>query len=223
MVDNDRTKPADDRERPDLEQESDDRSADSLEIYDVLSAEEPRIGDVEVSPDESAEVADRWFFAPGGRARQGPVSFSALKQKAASRELARQDLVWREGMPKWKRADDVAGLFDDQPPGLGPQPPRLPPKAAPDLSRIVQALPAWPCSSDSLRLCGYVAAGLAGLTLVISLILRYWGYTWFTGAVLFMLVFIVCQGMAAILDALNRLEVKAPESREPKGDFPPGG
>ena len=93
MVDNDRTKPADDRERPDLEQESDDRSADSLEIYDVLSAEEPRIGDVEVSPDESAEVADRWFFAPGGRARQGPVSFSALKQKAASRELARQDLV----------------------------------------------------------------------------------------------------------------------------------
>jgi len=224
MVDNDRTNPADDQERPDPEQESDDRSADSLEIYDVLSVEEPRIGDVEVSPDESAEVADRWFFAPGGRARQGPVSFSALKQKAASRELARQDLIWREGMPKWKRAGDVAGLFDDQLPSLGPRPPRLPQATAPDLSRLLQTLPAWPGSSISLRLCGYVAAGLAGLTLVISFILRYWGYsTWFTGAVLFMLVFIVCQGMAAILDAVNRVEVKAPESGEPKGGSPAGG
>lgn len=223
MVDNDHTKPADDRDRPDPEQESDDSSADSLEIYDVLSGEEPRIGEVEVSADGSAEVADRWFFAPGGRARQGPVSFSELKQKAANHELARQDLVWREGMPKWKRADDVAGLFDDQPPGLGPQPPRLPQQTAPDLSRLLQALPAWPRSSDSLRLCGYLAAGLAGLTLAISLILRYWGHTWFTGAVLFMLVFIVCQGMAAILDAVNRLEVEAPESGEPKGDSPDGG
>ena len=222
MVDNDHTKSADDQDRPDPERESDDSPADSPEIYDVLSAEEPRIGDVEIPADESAEVADRWFFAPGGRARQGPVSFSALKQKAAGHELAREDLVWREDMPKWKRAGDVAGLFDDQPPGLGPQPPRLPTTTAPDLSRLLQTLPAWPCSSDSLRLCGYVAAGLAGLTLMISLILRYWGHTWFTGAVLFMLVFVVCQGMAAILDAVNRLEVKAPESREPKGDSPAG-
>lgn len=223
MVDNERTKPLDDQERPDPERESDDSPADSPEIYDVLSAEEPRIGDVEVSADESAEVADRWFFAPGGRARQGPVSFSALKQKAAGHELAREDLVWREDMPKWKRAAEVAGLFGDQPPGLGPPPPRLPPTTTADLSRIVQALPAWPGSPESLRLCGYVAAGLAALTLMISLILRYWGYTWFTGAVLFMLVFVLCQGMAAILDAVNRLEVKAPESGEPKGDSPAGG
>lgn len=223
MVDSDDVKPTDDRERSEAEQESDDGLADGFEVYDMLPAEGPEMGEIGVFPGGSAEAADRWFFAAGGRAQQGPVSFSALKQKAASGELARDDLVWREGMPKWKRAGDVAGLFGDQPTRPGPQPPRLPQKAGTDVSGILgllQTVRAWPSSSGSLRLCGYVAAGLAGLTLVISLLLSYWHYTWFPGVVLFLLVFIVCQAAAAVLDAVHRLEAEVSARSKPRDESP---
>jgi hypothetical protein len=223
MVDQGETKPTDDQKRSDTNEESDDRTADAFEIYEMSSEEEPEIGEVGILAQGSADTAGRWYFAPRGRAQQGPVSFSALKQQAVGRELARDDLVWREGMPEWKQAGDVAGLFGDQPPRPGPQPPGLPPRTGLALAAIFQTFRAWPDSSGSLRICAYVAAGVAGLGLVISLILWYWRYTWFTGVVLFMLVFIVCQGMAAILDAVNRLEAEDSDSGRPKDASPDGG
>ena len=239
MVDSDDAKPTDDKEHSEAGRKSDDGLADGFEVYEMLPAEEPEMemGAIGVFPGGSAEAADRWFFAAGGRGRQGPVSFSALKQKAARGELAREDLVWREGMPKWKRAGDAAGLFGDQPARLGPQPPRLPEKAGTDGSGILgllqtvvagilgllQTVRAWPSSSGSLRLCGYVAAGLAGLTLVISLLLSYWHYTWFPGVVLFLLVFIVCQAAAAVLDAVHRLEAEVSARSKPRDESPAEG
>ena len=226
MVDSDDVKPTDDREPSEAEQGSDDGLADGFEVYDMLPAEGPEMGENGVFPGGSAEAADRWFFAAGGRAQQGPVSFSALKQKAASGKLTREDLVWREGMPKWKRAGDVAGLFGDQPARSGPQPPRLPQKAGTDVSGILgllQTVRTWPSSAHSLRLCGHAAAGLAGLTLAISILLWYWHYTWFPGVVLFLLAFIVCQAAAAVLDAVRRLEAEVAGRGKPKDEFPVDG
>ena len=228
MVESDDVKPTEDRERSEAEQKPDDGLAGGFEVYDMLPAEEPEMetGEIGVFPGGSAEAADRWFFAAGGRGQQGPISFSALKQKAAGGELAREDLVWREGMPKWKRAGDMAGLFGDQPARPGPQPPRLPEKAGTNVSGILgllQTVRAWPSSSGSLRLCGYVAAGLAGLTLVISLLLSYWHYTWFPGVVLFLLVFIVCQAAAAVLDAVHRLEAEVSARSKPRDESPAEG
>ncbi len=223
MVDSDDVKPAEDDGSSGLE--PDESSGEDLEVYDV--SEEESGGEEAGTPaGEAAQAGERWFFAAGGGAQQGPVVFAVLQEKAAAGELAREDLVWREGMPKWKRAGNVAGLFAEATAEPGPRPPRLPEKTASRpaettatrLPDVLEMLRRWPGSSGSLRLCGYGAAGLAVITLVVSVLLWYWGRTWFTGAVLFLLAFLVCQGMAAILDAVNRLAREIFTSGGPKDD-----
>lgn len=57
----------------------------------------------------------RWYaYETGGQL--GPVEWSALKARAESGVLRREDFVWREGMSDWVRADTVDGLFDAKPP-----------------------------------------------------------------------------------------------------------
>jgi hypothetical protein len=67
-----------------------------------------------------------WYYAKQGR-QEGPVGAEALRAKLVSGELARTDLVWREGMEKWTAAEEVPEL-SAPPPGAGisaqlPQPP----------------------------------------------------------------------------------------------------
>lgn len=50
-----------------------------------------------------------WYYAKDG-AQQGPVSVDELRQRLASGQLARTDLVWREGMADWTAAGSVAEL-----------------------------------------------------------------------------------------------------------------
>jgi len=53
-----------------------------------------------------------------------------------------------------------------------------------------------------------VSAALAAIIFVVSLLLWYWKYTWFTGAVFFALVFVVGEAAGAILSAVGRIEKK---------------
>lgn len=55
-------------------------------------------------------MSENWYFAKNGR-REGPVSFERLKQLARSGWLARDDLVWQEGMADWIPAGQAEGLF----------------------------------------------------------------------------------------------------------------
>jgi hypothetical protein len=72
-----------------------------------------------------------WYYARGG-AQTGPVSFDELKAAVAAGQLAREDLVWKEGTADWVPAQHVAGLFPASPadPPLSATqpipPPRLP-------------------------------------------------------------------------------------------------
>lgn len=52
-----------------------------------------------------------WYFAVEDEER-GPVTEAQLRALIATKNLSRDDLVWREGLEDWVRAGDVPGLFD---------------------------------------------------------------------------------------------------------------
>lgn len=55
---------------------------------------------------------DAWFYSREGE-RIGPVTFSDLKIKALEAGLnPRLDMVWTHGMPEWKPAGEIDGLFE---------------------------------------------------------------------------------------------------------------
>lgn len=54
----------------------------------------------------------QWHYARQGQ-QAGPVSTAVLQGMARSGQLAREDLVWRDGMPNWQPAGTVAELFGD--------------------------------------------------------------------------------------------------------------
>lgn len=66
--------------------------------------------------------AAAWFAAIGG-AQAGPFDAAALQQKAATGELTRDTLVWKNGMPSWTAAGQVPELA----PVFGAVPPPMPP------------------------------------------------------------------------------------------------
>jgi membrane protease subunit (stomatin/prohibitin family) len=59
------------------------------------------------------------FHVAVGANQSGPFELAALRQQAASGQLTRASLVWRNGMAQWVKAGDVqelAPLFADAPP-----------------------------------------------------------------------------------------------------------
>lgn len=55
---------------------------------------------------------DAWFYSREGE-RIGPVTFAALKVRATEAGLnPRLDMVWTHGMPEWKAAGEIDGLFE---------------------------------------------------------------------------------------------------------------
>ncbi|HUL56461.1 MAG TPA: GYF domain-containing protein, partial [Usitatibacter sp.] len=61
------------------------------------------------------------FHVAVNGAQAGPFDMNALQQQAASGQLTRASLVWRNGMPQWTKAGDVpelASLFANVPPPI---------------------------------------------------------------------------------------------------------
>jgi hypothetical protein len=58
-------------------------------------------------------MSDLWYYTQNGQ-QAGPLSEADLKRLATTGGLKPTELVWKEGMPEWTRADLVPGLF---PPG----------------------------------------------------------------------------------------------------------
>src|SRR5262245_1159382 len=56
-------------------------------------------------------MATQWFYTERGEQR-GPIGFEELKARADQGSLRPEDLVWGEGMPQWKPAAHVEGLFE---------------------------------------------------------------------------------------------------------------
>ena len=88
------------------------------------------------------ETAMQWYFAKNG-VQMGPIGIDELKAKLASGEVSGTDMVWREGMPDWRKAGEVQELavISAAPQQVVPQPtlsasnsPYSPPAANPGYS-----------------------------------------------------------------------------------------
>lgn len=67
--------------------------------------------------------SQQWHVSKAGE-QFGPFTFSHLKNLAESGQLARKDLLWKEGLEEWVEASSVKGLF---PPIVPPPVPRVSP------------------------------------------------------------------------------------------------
>jgi hypothetical protein len=177
----------------------------------------------------AAEASTGWYTAPPGGQPQGPFTLELMRSRAASGELLGGHFVWREGMPNWLRAAEVREIFGrarEGPPPL-PQGPGGPaaaagPGAALPLGAILARLDRWFADPMVYRYAGYAAAAMAVVVLALSvLLMALAGGHWFTGVVLFLLVFVACQAAAAMLEAVGRLEKRLAE--RPQGPDTPDG
>jgi uncharacterized RDD family membrane protein YckC len=66
-------------------------------------------------------MADNWYYAVGTQ-QQGPVGIDRLKEMAQSGELARETLVWREGLAQWSPAHAVTEIAASFPAATGAAP-----------------------------------------------------------------------------------------------------
>jgi len=126
-------------------------------------------------------VADEWYYTKDGH-RQGPVPIKSLQQQAASGELARDELVWTEGMPDWLPADQVRGLFDGGTVLVSASPPPVPPDVT------------------TKKLAAGICAILLGYLGVHKFIL---GYT--TQGVILLVLFILTCGISAAVTSITSL------------------
>jgi GYF domain 2/Domain of unknown function (DUF4190) len=73
-------------------------------------------------------MSDWYFLRDGGQF--GPLSWQDLWRHGQKGELRPADLVWTEGMPEWRTAASIPGLFPaSQPPQAQPQPAPVPQSA----------------------------------------------------------------------------------------------
>ena len=76
-----------------------------------------------------------WYYAKNNQ-KFGPIDAAELKRLAANSVLVPEDLVWKEGQPKWVRASSVKGLFPSHG-SLAATPPTLTPQAV----AVIRAAP----------------------------------------------------------------------------------
>lgn len=74
-------------------------------------------------------MSNKWYYSKNGT-QCGPVSDNELKQLANSGQIKPLDQVWKEGMPSWANAGNLAGLFNN----VTPQSPSSIPPPAPNVS-----------------------------------------------------------------------------------------
>lgn len=123
-----------------------------------------------------------WYYAQDGQQR-GPVELAELQGMLESGRLARQDLVWTEGMPQWVASTQVPALAPAMPP-LPSAAPTIPPTQAQAPAGAAPMVPAYqtpysPYAPQSPHM------GLAVTSLVLSLLsfMGFWILTSIPGAI----------------------------------------
>jgi GYF domain 2 len=73
---------------------------------------------------EQRPMRDEWYVArrgQDGNKRYGPVPLQQLRELVDTGRVQSGDLVWREGMGEWQRADQCEALFPPAPPRREPR------------------------------------------------------------------------------------------------------
>ena len=126
---------------------------------------------------------EQWYFHAPGRGRVGPMDAQAMRDAFRMREIDRDTLVWRAGLPEWQplvRVLDELGLEGVQqeahrPPPLPPPsaarpapPPAASPRVTPRVTAPSSAAAGTPPSSALGRTGCLIALAVAGVVGLIA-------------------------------------------------------
>jgi hypothetical protein len=74
-------------------------------------------------------MPDLWYFTKNGKDRVGPLSFEQIQQLAIAGQIAKTDMLYRQGDSTWVRAETVDSVFPWYAAGLQKELERPPPPA----------------------------------------------------------------------------------------------
>ncbi len=69
-----------------------------------------------VKPSLAVEVpkewaSKEWYYVDAERKAIGPVGFSKIEALYDEASITEETLVWYEGLPNWKKIEEIDGLF----------------------------------------------------------------------------------------------------------------
>lgn len=107
-----------------------------------------------------------WYYSTDRQQPIGPVSADALRQLLDSGQLPAGALLWREGLERWHRPDELATELG---PAIPATPRPLPSLLPPALGPASPAAPRMPRPAPAPRRTGLIL-GLVGLGLLVLLV-----------------------------------------------------
>ena len=154
------------------------------------------------NPSATTETDPRpvWHVGHRDGSQEGPLTGAVLQERSHSGVLKREDLVWKEGWSNWMPAGSVDGLFDAETSTVAANTRSGDRQSAP-IVRALQVLN----SPRAFHWLGRGSGLIAVLLLVVSLAFFAFGFQWFLGALLFAILATVGQGVAAVLEKLDRI------------------
>ncbi len=161
-----------------------------------------------------------WFASTRDGGEQGPLPQTEIEKMLASGKLTPDDLVWNTQMPDWlpvRKVPEFANLVAAAGAPTSARPKFGAAGSSPSLSAATLAGPLPFLSRPSFfRAFGRIAAALALLMFLGSLIFWYRGSTWFDGVLGLALIFFLGEAVGALLESLNRLAARG-ETAEGSG------
>jgi len=188
-----------------------DQSEDVFDLADDGAAAQPAAPGPKPSGAEGTRSEPEWYYAKPGGAREGPFALAEMQRRVASGQLRPGDLVWCQGMADWMPAREVGVLQGTGPGGPAPVPPlsgQVPPPGVRSpgarAASVLEGLDRFFSRPAVYRIIGRVCAVLGVLVALVSTALLFFGWHWYTSALVFGLIFVVCEAAGAILEALER-------------------
>lgn len=194
---------------------------DDIPLAPINERDDEGLGFASPSPDATAEGTSSeadWFLAGPGGKQLGPFHETQLRAKIAAGELQLSDLVWKAGFEKWLPLGEAPGLEN-----LRPAEPKQSPTPDAGKAGFMSQVNKVLSSPAFFRIAGLVCVGLALITVVASAVV--WlikGASAFSQVIPLLLIFIVCEGVASMIEALRRIEGMLAQ-RNDAGSTAPGG
>lgn len=65
------------------------------------------------SPQARSNISKDWFYLDATENQQGPYSWDVFQKSWNEGKFSANSYVWSEGMPEWKKVDEIDGLEND--------------------------------------------------------------------------------------------------------------
>jgi hypothetical protein len=152
-----------------------------------------------VAPREKEE----WYVADASGNRQGPFTLGVLRTRVDLGELTSDTLVWRQPLSAWAPAGSVPEVASLLGAAASIAPPPLPKARKSGPWAVLDQVFSDPVVIRAVGR-GSLAAGV--VILMLSLALWYWAYTWFTGSVVLLALWINAEAAGAMLKAMSEFK-----------------